>query len=96
MYVCFLKVYFSDLESHRNLLDNLAQQSDSDTREKYARSHERLIELTDHIQTSATTRGQQLEQLIQQWQQFYDQFTQLKKWVARLEQQLPGFHFFNL
>ena len=83
------KDFFSDLESHRTLLDNLAGTVDHATHQHYLASHTRLNNLTHVVQDKASLRGQKLERLTKQWTEFQKQFEDLQTWLSRVQQQLP-------
>jgi hypothetical protein len=70
----FPQIFFNDLESHHSMLDALSHQVDHGTRQHYLTTHTRLVNTTHIIQDKASLRGQQLEQLVQQWIEFEERF----------------------
>ena len=83
------KEFFNDLESHRAMLDTLAQKVDRQTRQLYMTSHTRLSSLTHVIQDRASVRGQKLEHLVQQWTQFDQQFASIATWLQVIKSKMP-------
>lgn len=72
------------------MLDTLVEEVDRATRDKFANMHARLNNLTYHIQDKANVKGQRLEYLVQQWEDFDNQFEQLKQCLFTLKQRVPN------
>ena len=85
----FFQDFFADLEGHRTLLDTMAESLDQPTRDKYKSKHTHLNNTTRVVQDKASIQGQKLQQLVQQWYSFNQQFDDSEAWVSRLERQLP-------
>ena len=81
--------FFSDLESHRTLLDALQQKVDPSTKQRFLPSHTRLTNLTHVVQDKAGLQGQRLERLAAQWRAFQEQFNDMRTWLDRLDRQMP-------
>ncbi|KAK3090167.1 hypothetical protein FSP39_009684 [Pinctada imbricata] len=83
------KDFFSDLEVHRAMLDNLAAQTNQAARQKHIAQHTRLNNLTYVILDKASLHGQKLERLVRQWIELADRHRQLQSFLDDVEQQIP-------
>lgn len=82
--------FFSDLESHRALLDAMAHKVAPPTYQRFERHHTNLISLTHVIEDKASLHGQRLERAVSQWHDFEQHFDSARECLHRLEQQQPS------
>ena len=84
-----LQEFFNDLESHRILIDTIAQKVDPATRQHLETRHTNLTALTQATEHRAALHRQRLEQTVRQWEDFDHHFDSARDCLHRLEQQCP-------
>ena len=78
------------MESHRGLLDALAQRVDHDTRRRHESEHTRLVNLTHVLLDRAAMRGRRMEDAVRQWEDFDRHLERARERLHRLEQLVPA------
>ena len=75
---------------HHMMIESIAQKADPYTQQLFASQRTLLDQQSGALQAKATSRGQQMEKLLSEWNQFEKSFQDLKSWVGHVEMQLPS------
>ena len=78
--------YFDGLNSHRALLDGLADLVDEDTRKKNQKAHKQLQDRTDKIKGLSEENGLKFQHMITQWEQHEKLLEDARKTLSDLQE----------
>ena len=75
---------------HHMMIESIAQKADPYTQQLFASQRTLLDQQSGTLHAKATSRGQQMEKLLSEWNQFEKSLQDLKSWVGHVEMQLPS------
>ncbi|XP_048737335.2 nesprin-1-like isoform X3 [Ostrea edulis] len=81
--------FFSDLEEHRAMLDNLAAQTNQSVRHKHINTHSRLNNQTQVLLDKASLFGQKLLRTAREWTEIHQNYQKLHQFMDDVENQIP-------
>ncbi len=90
IFIFLWQEFFKDLDMHHMMIEAIAHKADTYTQQLFASQRTMLDQQSAALQTKATSRGQQMEKLLSDWNQYEKNLQDLKSWISHVEMQLPS------